>query len=118
MPSLEAVTPDHPRNPALPTRIVSIATITGVIAVTLFFATEAIAGAIAMVWAVSGLMQLTPMPTLVLYALALAAAVAATAKVAMLAWAAETDPVNNPPVENVHCETRSHDTGKGQGNHD
>ncbi|MAW87220.1 MAG: hypothetical protein CMJ42_11900 [Phyllobacteriaceae bacterium] len=118
MPSLQAVPPDHPRNPVLPTRIISITTITGVIAVTLFFATEAIAGAIAMVWAVSGLMHLTPTPTLILYGLALAAAVAATAKVAMLAWAAETDPANNAPDENVHGETELHQSGKGQDNHD
>ncbi|MEZ5806901.1 MAG: hypothetical protein R3D65_04360 [Zhengella sp.] len=84
----------------------------GAVAVTLFFATEAVAGAFAMVWALSGLMHLAPALTLTLYALALPGAFATTAKVAMLAWAAETDPVNNLPAGHVQPATAGFDASK------
>lgn len=115
MPSLPTVHPDQPRNPVLHTRIVTLATITGAVAVTLFFATEAIAGAFAMVWAVSGLMHLAATPTLVLHGLALALAVTATAKVALLAWAAETDPANSPGELRVHGNDTLHDANRDAG---
>ncbi|WP_133122926.1 hypothetical protein [Zhengella mangrovi] len=90
-----AVQPDQPSYPAQHSRVISLATMIGTVAVTVFFATEALAGAFAMVWAFSGLMHLAPTPTLFLYGLAITASLAATAKVAMLAWDAETDPMNN-----------------------
>lgn len=112
MPSHQEVLPDILPNPVHPIRIVNPVTVSGVIAVTLFFATEAIAGAFALVWAVSGLMHLAPAFALALYGLAGLAALAATAKVAMLAWAAETDPTNNSPDGNVQPATAANGTRK------
>ena len=112
MPSHQAVLPDTLQNPALPIRIVNPVTISGAVAVTLFFATEAVAGAFAMVWALSGLMHLAPALTLTLYALALPGAFATTAKVAMLAWAAETDPVKNLTAGHVQPATAGFDASK------
>jgi hypothetical protein len=95
MTSHQTVSPDSRQNPANPARIINFTTIAGTVAVTVFVATEASAVSFAIVWAISGLAHLMPAMTLILYCCATVAVAVVSAKVAMLAWASETNPANN-----------------------
>ncbi|MFP1631466.1 hypothetical protein ACLB6G_06990 [Zhengella sp. ZM62] len=82
--------------PAVPAqRIVNAAVLAGIAGTTLFIATEAYAAAVLSAWAVGGLLHFGRVATLVLGAVFVAAATAATVASARLAWQAETHPDNN-----------------------
>ncbi|MCC0033128.1 MAG: hypothetical protein H6890_08280 [Brucellaceae bacterium] len=74
---------------------VTLSIILGVIAVTVFVATEAFAAAAVGAWAISGLFHLGQTIAVGLLAVFGLVAAAATIKTALLAWAAERHPDNN-----------------------
>ena len=85
----QAVPPSRPSVP------VTFSIVMGVIGVTIFVATEAFAAAAAGAWAISGLLHLGQSVALVLLVAFGLVAMIATAKTAMMAWAAERHPDNN-----------------------
>ncbi|MAW87748.1 MAG: hypothetical protein CMJ42_14600 [Phyllobacteriaceae bacterium] len=92
-PAAADVAADQPAVPAR--RIVNAAVLAGIAGTTLFIATEAYAAAVLSAWAVGGLFHFGKVATLVLGAVLVAGATAATVAAARLAWQAETHPDNN-----------------------
>lgn len=76
-------------------RVISFWSITGAIAVTLFVSTELVVAAAIAVWAVSGLLALDEVATIILSTLVAIPILYGIARVSILAFEAETDPENN-----------------------
>ncbi|HSM42445.1 MAG TPA: hypothetical protein VK862_16970 [Afifellaceae bacterium] len=84
--------PDLPKPRSIPVRVMNLAALGGILIVTLFFDSELLIAAAAMVWSLASLLNLPPAVTIAFAALVAIPTLWACVAVAILVYDRETDP--------------------------